>query len=181
MPSSIGHGLAAIAAGWAIARPAARPRALVIQTAGLAVLGMAADLDLLVGRHSMETHSLGAAAIVASVAAWWRWPLAEGRWRIWLAAFAAWATHPLLDSLAPDKLPPIGIMAFWPISSKYFNTGLSVFAPISRRAWFAGFFRKNALPVVREILILAPVAWVVWLTRRRQAGFADCVPGEPDF
>jgi len=181
MPSSIGHGLAGIAAGWAIARPAARPRALLIQTAGLAVLGMAADLDLLVGRHSMETHSIGAAAIVASVAALWRWPLAEGRWRIWLAAFAAWATHPLLDSLAPDNLPPIGVMAFWPVSSDYFNTGLNLFAAISRRAWLVGFFKKNGLAVVREILILAPMVWLVWLTRRRHAGVADFVAGEPDF
>ena len=181
MPSSIGHGLAGIAAGWAIARPAVRPRALLIQTAGFAALGMAADLDLLVGRHSMETHSIGAAAIVASIAAFWRWPLADSRWRIWLAAFAAWATHPLLDSLAPDNLPPIGVMAFWPISSGYFNTGLNIFAAISRRAWFIGFFKKNGLAVIREVLILAPVVWLVWVTRKRQDGFAGVVPGEPDF
>ena len=167
VPSSIGHGLAGIAAGWAVARPAARTRALLIQTSGLAILGMAADLDLIIGRHSGETHSLGAAAIVATVAAWWRWPIADNRWRIWLAAFAAWATHPLLDALAPDTLPPIGIMAFWPISSSYFNTGIYVFSAISRRYWLVGFFRHNAIAVLREILILTPILLAVWWTRRR--------------
>jgi len=166
MPSPIGHGLAGIAAGWAIARPAAEKRTLLIQTTAFALLAMAADLDLLVNRHSAQTHSIGAAAIMATVAAIWRWPLADRRWKIWIAAFAAYATHPLLDSLAPDTLPPIGVMAFWPLSSSYFNTGLAIFAPISRRYWLVGFFKKNGLAVAREILILAPIVWLVWRTRR---------------
>ena len=152
MPTPIGHGLAGIAAGWVVARPAAPGRALSVQTAALAMLGMAADLDLLVNRHSGETHSLGAAVVGASIAAWWRWPIARERWRIWLAAFAAWATHPLLDSLSPDTSPPIGIMAFWPVSSSYVQTGLAVFDPIWRRFWVPGAIRHDMLAVMREIL-----------------------------
>jgi membrane-bound metal-dependent hydrolase YbcI (DUF457 family) len=165
MPSSVGHGLAGMAAGWAIARPASPTRALLIQAATFAVLGAAADLDLLVGRHSAETHSLGAAAIVAGLAAWGRWPIASGRWRIGLAAFAAWATHPLLDSLAVDTLPPIGIMAFWPISTSYVQTGLAIFAPISHRLVWPGIITRNFPAMAREVMILLPITIAVWWWR----------------
>ena len=41
VPSPIGHALGAVAAGWAVARPAAPRRALAIQVAILAALGVA--------------------------------------------------------------------------------------------------------------------------------------------
>jgi hypothetical protein len=158
-----------MSAGWLIARPAPPRRGLLVQAAILAVLGAAADIDLLWGRHSAETHSLGAAALVAGVAAWRLWPIASTRWRIGLAAFAAWATHPLLDSLAVDTSPPIGIMAFWPASRGYFQTGLSVFGPIDRHPGLAHFIARNSPAVVREIVILLPVtALIYWWRRSRK-------------
>jgi membrane-bound metal-dependent hydrolase YbcI (DUF457 family) len=165
MPTPIGHGLAGVAAGWAIARPAAPHRALAIQTAILAVLGAAPDLDLLIGRHRAETHSLGAAVIVACVAAAWRWPIAASRGRIWLAACAAWATHPLLDALGSDTSIPIGIMAFWPLSRAYYHMGYDLFAAISRRWWTASFYTQNLLAVGREVAILLPICVLVWWLR----------------
>jgi hypothetical protein len=167
MPTPIGHGLAGIAAGWAVARPAAPGRRLLVQTVTLAFLGAAADLDLLVGHHSAQAHSLGAAAIVATIAAATGWPIAESRGRIWWTAFAAWATHPLLDALAFDTSPPIGVMAFWPFSSAYVQTGLSVFAPISRAYGAPGFLAHNLVALAREVLIIGPLVFAAWRLRAR--------------
>jgi membrane-bound metal-dependent hydrolase YbcI (DUF457 family) len=133
----------------------------------LAFLGAAPDLDLLTGHHSAQAHSLGAAAIVATIAAWTRWPLADGRGRVWCAAFLAWATHPLLDALAFDTSPPIGVMAFWPLSSAYVQTGLSVFAPISRAYGAPGFVEHTLLAVAREVLIVGLAVVAVWRVRAR--------------
>lgn len=168
MPSPIGHGLAAAAAGWIVARPATPSRAFWIQTATLAAVGAAPDLDLLIGRHGMEVHSLGAGAIVATVAAWLRWPVAQDRHRrgvIWLAVFVAWATHPFLDSLAQDWSSPFGVMVFWPLSSASFYTGWDIFMSIWRHWWEPGWFTHNVVAVTREILILLPVTLVVWWWR----------------
>jgi len=127
---------------------------------------MGADLDLLIHWHSGPTHSLGAAAIAAGAAALWRWPIARTRWLIAAAACAAWATHPLLDSLAPDTSPPIGVMAFWPLTSQYFITGLDVFMPIWRAPGNLKAIAHDIVAVVREIAILAPIVYLTWKTGR---------------
>jgi membrane-bound metal-dependent hydrolase YbcI (DUF457 family) len=140
------------------------------QAALFVALGLAPDLDLLVGRHSAETHSIGAAAVVASLAAWRRWPAAVTPWRIWLAVFLAWCTHPLLDSMGRDGTPPRGIMAFWPLSSEYILSPLQVFEAISRQYWLDGFVRHNTVAVLREVMLLAPALVVVWWWRQRPRG-----------
>jgi membrane-bound metal-dependent hydrolase YbcI (DUF457 family) len=166
VPTPLGHGLAGVSAGWAIAGVPRDRRALTRQVVTLAALGMAADLDLLMHWHSGPTHSLGAAAIAGAVAAWRRWPVATTRTRIALAAFAAWATHPLLDALAPDTSPPIGVMAFWPFSTHYVISGLSIFLPIWRDPGSMRAIAHDVVAVLREVAILAPIAWVVWRFRR---------------
>ena len=69
MPSPIGHALAGIAAGWAVA-PAARERGAMLGRAAVyGLVAAAPDLDLLAGAHSGPTHGLGA-AIIAGALAW---------------------------------------------------------------------------------------------------------------
>ena len=166
MPSPIGHGLAALATGW-VAGGVRQPTIPWRTLAWLVALGMAPDLDLLIGRHSRETHSLGAALIVATVAAWQQWPLGVSRPRIWLAAFLAWSSHPILDALALDTAPPLGVMLFWPWSTDHVQTGWSLFGPISRRPWLWSFWTTNLMSVARELAILVPVVVGVWWSRGR--------------
>jgi hypothetical protein len=128
---------------------------------------MAPDLDLLIGRHSQETHSLGAATIVATVAAWRRWPIAPTPARIWVAAFVAWISHPLFDASSFDLGPPIGVMLFWPFSVEHWHSGINVFGAIERHWDHAGFFRQNAISFAREMAILLPITAGVWWARRR--------------
>jgi hypothetical protein len=165
MPSSVGHALAAVAAGCAVAPPPASRRRRLIQAVIFGLVGASADLDLLFHRHSAETHSIGAAAIVATVAAVLRWPVARTRPRIWLAVAAAYLTHPLLDALAEDSSPPFGIMALWPFSSGYYICRLTIFDSIYRQWHEAGFVSHNLAAIGRELLILAPIAATVWWLR----------------
>jgi membrane-bound metal-dependent hydrolase YbcI (DUF457 family) len=138
-----------------------------MQTAMFSALAAAPDLDLLIGQHRAYSHSVGAAALVACVGAWRRWPVASTRRQIWLAIFLCWCTHPLLDTLAYDNSPPQGVMAFWPFSTAYVQTGWSIFDPVWRNFWLPRTFRHDVLAALREIAILVPVTAVTWWRRAR--------------
>ena len=187
MPSPVGHALGGVIAGWLVQRPAVRAGTSAVgiarsvadarpagsplrrQTALLATLGMAADADFLFGTHSTYSHSIGAVGVVFLVA------LVAGRRsaaqpiRTALAAAAAYGTHVLFDWLGSDTSLPIGIMALWPFSDGFHQSGLHVFDAISRRYWLPGFWAHNLLAVAREVLILVPVLLVVWRTRGNTA------------
>ena len=168
MASPIGHGLAAIAAGWLITKPAQPRRALLIQTGTLALIGVMPDFDLLIDRHSAETHSIGAAVLVASAAALARVPLAVGRIRIWLAIFIAWMTHPLLDAFTADSSVPVGIMIWWPFSSAHHHSGIVIFDSIYRRWWLPGFFEHNLVAALKEFVLVGPIAAIIGGLRIRR-------------
>jgi inner membrane protein len=175
MPSPVGHVIAGIAAGWLVAgrpRGSAWRQAAAREALIFGALGALPDVDLLVGAHSGPTHSIGAAAIVAMVV----WLAGAGlgirRGLVGAAAcFAAYGSHVLLDWLATDSSPPIGIMALWPFSRQYYESDVHVFLAISRRyahGW--SFVRQNLIAIAREIAILVPVVTIVAFARRRRPG-----------
>jgi membrane-bound metal-dependent hydrolase YbcI (DUF457 family) len=143
------------------------PRALLF-----AMAGTVADVDLLVGTHRGATHSL-AAACLAAIAAWGWCALARGGRggrgdaRLALAIGAAYATHTLLDWLGADSSPPMGIMAWWPMTHAYYVSPQPVFLAISRRYWRPDFLALNVWAVMRELVILGPLMVAsVWGRRR---------------
>jgi hypothetical protein len=133
------------------------PSALVL----CAVAGVAPDLDFLWGRHNMETHSLGAAILAGAVV--WAW---KKNARLALAVTLAWTSHVLFDWLGSDTTPPLGVMALWPISSEYYFSDAFFFEAISRRYWLDNFITHNVWAVTKEVLLLAPIAAVLWWMRR---------------
>jgi membrane-bound metal-dependent hydrolase YbcI (DUF457 family) len=189
MPSPIGHALGAVAAGWLVGGrvwpgwhatafiPRLRPitdalgpkrRAYDLNLTNRAMaavlyatVGIAPDLDLLVGAHSTYTHSIGAVGIVFLVAC-----ALSKRPRVAAAIAAAWASHLLLDWLGNDTSPPIGIMALWPFSGEHYESSFYVFDAISRRYWLTEHFVwSNLRAALKEVLILGPVAGVsYWVT-----------------
>jgi membrane-bound metal-dependent hydrolase YbcI (DUF457 family) len=168
VPSPIGHALGALTVGWAATPRPASTRAAWTQSLIFIAVGVAPDLDLLIGRHRQEFHSLGAAVVLASTAVIMRWPVANTRWRTWVAIFLACLSHPLLDALGTDNAAPFGIMAAWPVSRSYFLTGWDVFLPIPRRWDQAGFLWLITRAATREVLLLAPLAAATWVLRRRR-------------
>jgi len=164
MPSPLGHALGAVAIGWLIAPQRGREAAVAAVT--YAAIGVAPDLDLLVGTHSTYTHSVGAVGLVFLGA------LAVARRpRVAAAIAAAWASHLLLDWLGSDTSPPIGIMALWPFSREHYQSSFYLFDAISRRYWLPEqFVWGNLRAAMRELLILGPIAALShWVTYRRHA------------
>jgi len=154
MPSPIGHGLGGLLAGQVVA-----PRHLLLPI----VLACAPDVDFLWGRHNMETHSLGAAALAGLGV------LAATRGREPRLAWActlAWATHVAFDWLGSDDTAPLGVMALWPLTSDFYFAHAHVFEAISRRYWSPDFIPHNVWAVATELLILGPVAAALVLWRR---------------
>ena len=170
MPSPIAHGIAGAVTGWLV-DPA--PPGRTGRIAVYAAMGMAADLDLLVGAHSGPTHGLGAAMIVG-VAMWIVWQLrgASSDVRTACASAIAYASHTLLDWLGTDSSPPIGIMALWPFSREYYESPWHIFMAISRRYWLPEFWTFNLLALGRELLILVPIVVIVLAIRRRSISAA---------
>jgi hypothetical protein len=185
MPSPVGHALAGMAAGWLVVGPAAivrsgpGARAWLWQAAAFGFVGALPDADFLIGNHSGPTHGLGSALIVglafralsgaaASGGAFAAAARGTSSWRLAAAMALAYSTHTLLDWMGNDTTPPIGIMALWPFNHEYYESDLHVFMAISRRYWLPNFWTHNLTAVAWEILILAPVAAVVWLVRRRR-------------
>ena len=127
------------------------------------------DADFLWGRHNMETHSLGAAVLAGLlVLAWTR-----GRdVRLAVLVTLSWASHVLFDWLGSDDTPPLGVMAFWPLTSKFYFAYAYVFEAISRRTWLPNFWSHNLYAVAKEFAMLAPVAGAVWALRRRRSATA---------
>jgi inner membrane protein len=174
MPSPLGHALAGVAIAWsaeAIKRRQidfTRGSTLAVAAAGLAV---AADLDWLYPpAHRAMTHSLVAAVAAAALIA-----IVKRRERsadtavVALACGLAYASHLLLDWLGGDTKIPAGIQLLWPYSNDWFISPVGVF----RATDLGGFFKpwtmvSNALAVLRELLVMVPIAVAAHAWRRRR-------------
>ena len=122
--------------------------------ATLAIAGAVPDVDFLLPiQHRGPTHSLGAAVLVFAAAV-----AVTGKFRTALAIGAAYASHVLLDWLGADSSSPHGLMALWPLSTTYYVSGLDLFDAVSRRYWLPGFWPLTGLAVLREILLVGPLA-----------------------
>ena len=153
MPSPVGHALGGLIVGEVLA-----PSALLL----CAAAGVLPDIDFAWGGHNRETHSLGAAVIAGLVVlAWKRSP------RLALAVTLSWASHVLFDWLGSDDTPPLGVMALWPLNSSFYFADAYVFEAISRRYWLDNFFTHNAWAVIKELLILGPIAFIAFQWRAR--------------
>jgi membrane-bound metal-dependent hydrolase YbcI (DUF457 family) len=175
MPSPVGHAIAGLTvhvltSGTRAERTDWR-RAAILTGAALAP-----DLDLAFrfvdGRnhHGQETHSLGMAILSAAVAfglaTLWR----VRRARVLALAFGlAWSSHVLLDYLNVDTHPPIGILAFWPLSAAYFKFPWPIFLDVGRTLDL-GTIRHNALAAAWECAVLLPVLAWAWRFRTDREG-----------
>jgi hypothetical protein len=129
------------------------------------------DIDFFWGRHNMETHSLGFAIAIGLLAFAWK-----RQARLAVAVTLAIASHILFDWLGSDDLPPLGVMALWPISNDFYFANAFVFDAISRRYWLSGFFMHNIVAVIREVAILGPILAIVWWRARSSARRRDNAP-----
>jgi inner membrane protein len=168
MPTPLGHAVAGVVVHAIVHRR--DPQGLASRGRLALAVGAATapDLDLLaklvdgVNHHQTVTHSLGAAALAAlavlAVALARRVPRAGALAR---AAGIAWSSHVLLDWLAVDTSPPIGIMALWPASHGFYHCPVSLFLAIARNLTPATVLH-DLLALAWEMLVLGPLAWAAW-------------------
>jgi membrane-bound metal-dependent hydrolase YbcI (DUF457 family) len=192
LPTSIGHAVAGAAAAWtADLVPGRRAWRTAPRTAswyrragnGLtlicAALGAVPDVDLLFHVHRTYSHSIGAVILIGlfagALAANANRPIA----RVALMCAAAYGTHLLLDWMAVDLFPPLGIQALWPFSKSFYISGWDLFLKTERRQFLSWpSIQINLEAVIRELLILTPIVVVVWLVRvKALAGLASELPG----
>lgn len=169
MPSPVGHLIAGAAAGLLLNGPARTP--VVIAFGLTATLP---DFDLLTPVHRGPTHGIGF-AMMAGAVGWMLWPSAGygggravDRLRFALAVAAAYATHILTDWLSADTSVPLGLMALWPFSDRYYEPPFHLFLSVNRRYWQARAWLANIRAVAVELLILLPLLWLAWRERGRQ-------------
>ncbi len=195
MPSPVGHAIAGLTVAWisetvsgtrtaegssgALAAPWARTvfpdaRSELVRTSfsGLAVtsalLAAAPDADILFHSHRMFTHSLGMAALVWLAALVVAASRSGPALRIATTCGLAYASHVFLAWLGHSNGGQSGLMALWPFSSRRYISDLGVFWDVSRRWWQPGeFVRRNLEVFAHELLLLAPLALVVWAVKVR--------------
>jgi len=156
VPSPIGHALGGAIVAFAVGTLG------TAGTVGTIAAAVAPDIDFLWGGHNRETHSLGAAIIAGLVVYAWK-----RNQRLAVAVALAWASHVLFDWLGSDDTPPLGVMALWPLNSSFYFADAYVFEAISRRYWLDNFFTHNAWAVIKELLILGPIAFIAFQWRAR--------------
>ena len=166
MPSPVGHALGGLAVGLLAC---SRPEWRLVATC--AVAAALPDVDFLLPiQHRGVSHSLGAATLAGVAAfAWLRLRSSRDATRVSVAVAFAYATHVLFDWLGADSSAPRGLMALWPFSSAFYISDLDVFHSVDRRYWREGFWRRNSIAGVRELLILMPLIVAAWFVKRRPA------------
>ena len=170
MPSPAGHALFALALHSLTARDEREARDL-LRIGVIAGAALAPDLDLLFrfvdGRnhHQAETHSIGCALIAGVLA----WGLARARGaadapRWGGVVLLGWLSHVALDYFGRDTHPPIGLMALWPLSPAPFKFPWPLFLDIGRTLSWRTVWH-NAVAILWEIAVLAPLAGACWRWR----------------
>jgi membrane-bound metal-dependent hydrolase YbcI (DUF457 family) len=124
-------------------------------------------IGFLVGRnvHHYFTHSLGFAVLFAGAA----YLLSRYRRGFHtLVLGASYLSHILLDLLSEDTAAPYGVQLLWPLSQEFYISPVLVFDDIWRGTLAKLLGLHNWLAVVREILIVGPMAALVLTWRRRR-------------
>lgn len=168
MPTSIGHSLTGILLNESrIFTPAKSYLRCVLISITLANL---ADFDFVPGIflgnpnrfHHGITHSFGAALFVGFLFALCFYFRQNRFWAAFGFAALLYFSHVALDYLALDRSHPVGVPMWWPVSSKYFISPITIFSDVHKDSSTATFFQSlfvthNAMTVLREILILGPL------------------------
>lgn len=175
MPTPIGHSLAGLSIYFFSGKKAGSLRDLW-GFIPFFIATLAADLDfipgLIIGEpnryHHGITHSIITSLLFALIFSliFGLGASLRGRFLIFSSLFFS---HILLDYFSLDTGFPYGIPLFWPLSDKYFYPDMPVFLDIQRESLGNLLFSyHNWLAVLRELLILGPVAVLSFIYNQRR-------------
>jgi hypothetical protein len=58
-------------------------------------------------------------------------------------------------------------MALWPFTREFYQSPFFLFMAISRRWWLPGFYTRNGVAALRELVILTPIVALIGAVRAR--------------
>jgi len=153
--------VATVVTEWVTRRgaPAARARSESANAAAPASGGGAARAVENVGREGQE----GQEGREGREESWWR-----GVGSVAVICTAAYASHLLLDWLGSDPSWPAGIQALWPLSRRWYISGLNLFPYLERREMLSSTsIIINMKAIAGEVAILGPFVGLLGLIRTK--------------
>ena len=107
--------------------------------------------------HHLYTHTLGWILLVAT-GVWLVWKARDPSvtWRLYVFLLALLAGHLVADWLTEDRRPPYGIMAFWPLTDRFFISPVWIF-PRAMKANWGEVFRWHNLAIGGVELVIGLV------------------------
>lgn len=118
----------------------------------------------------MMTHSL-TAVVVVTAAAWLIARRTDRRTAPSVMAIVcglAFSSHLAMDWIGGDTKQPAGIQLLWPFSDAWFISSWGVFGATSLgRFFWPETMLSNALTILRELLIVGPLAYAAWVMKQR--------------
>ena len=145
------------------------------------VIANLADIDYLFGfivgkpnyYHHQFTHSIGFTLIVAAgLALYSKFKYLTNYVKTFILIFALYGSHVLVDFFAKDTSLPYGEQLFWPFSSSYFISSVSIFRDVHKAntsgAFFPGLFNYyNLYTVLSEIVIFGAILILTYIIKNR--------------
>jgi inner membrane protein len=119
--------------------------------------------------HQGLSHSLSFALVLSAIGATLFGRIGRNYGSVFLLFALAYTSHLVVDLFGPDGRIPYGIPLFWPLSSEYFQSPVTVFMVVRHAAvtdagtaaWIRGVFSwHNVWAVGLEVLLLGPLALV---------------------
>ena len=180
MPTPFAHGLAGYAV-LILAEPklASDFRGNLKAMAAGFFFGSLADVDFFIAyyskhpvlQHHYFTHSIFFALLIGLAMYLVLRALRKSRaLRTAIVLTAVYGTHLLLDYFTYDGSQPIGIPLLWPFSHKHFIAPVEFFLSIHRGSMEVLFGAHNFRALLRETLILGPLAVVAYWKAAKKSG-----------
>ncbi|MEL7034125.1 MAG: metal-dependent hydrolase [Cyanobacteria bacterium J06592_8] len=181
MPSPIGHSLAGFC-GYIFAQSHISKRHRLSTLFTSVFIANAPDLDILIGIalqgdpkifHRQATHSLIVAVLVGLLTALITYSIQFKHWKslsLWVGGL--YTSHIILDLMVADDVFPLGVQAFWPLTSDYLISPLTIFRGFDYGgSGLLGFLFslitfQNLISVVQEIVILVPCIILIALGKK---------------
>ena len=124
--------------------------------------------------HHRGTHTLLFAIIVPLVV--WLVVRSKDRLKLTVLSFALVMSHLAVDYVTVDKTEPFGIPFFWPLSERYFYSGLAFLPDVFRGETVRTVFNLHNLgTVAREIAVFSPVAVITYFFCRGRLERQDAI------
>lgn len=146
----------------------------------LMILANLPDIDFLPGllvgnanqwHHHYYSHSLGAAIVVGVLAAFFYTKGTDRKFALYFGLlFGAYFSHLVLDYFTADTSEPFGLPMFWPLTSEYFYSPITVFLSVHKIGASDQFFQSlftlhNLRVVLWEVVVFVPVLSIIRIAK----------------